>query len=150
MLAQGRRYQEIADALEGFGFVITRSAIGRHEAAKKPDARQSVAGQLREIDRWMKKHPEFDLAGSSLAMLTRKLFLRLEGDGEAFDGLSADKAASALIQAARAIAQYEKTAAGRKKDRAEARQAVVAELREALSGEPELLRQIEALVERNS
>ena len=97
----------------------------------------------------MKKHPEFDLAGSALSMLTRKLFSRLEDDEGVFDSLPADKAASALIQAARAIAQYEKTAAGRKKDRADARRAVVAELREALKREPELWRQIEALIETN-
>ena len=98
----------------------------------------------------MKKHPEFDLAGSALTMLTGKLFARLEGDEGAFDGLSAEKAASALIQATRAITQYEKTAAGRKKDRVDARQAVVAELREALRREPELLRQIEALVGKDA
>jgi hypothetical protein len=119
-----------------------------HEAAKAAEKRQErlIGKQMDDLNRWMKKHPGFDMPGAALSLVIGKLCQRLQSEEGLFDDLPADKAATGLIQAARAAAQHEKVAGDRKKQRAAARAEAVAELREALKREPDLWEQIEALV----
>lgn len=102
------------------------------------------------MKRWAEENAGFDLAGAALAMAVEGFYERLKGDRAMFSELPADKAASALIAAVRAIAQYEKAAESRRKSRAAARAEVVAEIRDALAAEPELRAGIERLLEREA
>lgn len=150
LLAGGvRGYQEIADALQEKGFFIVKEAVGRYEAGKRAEERLLTA-RLDEVKRWTEENAGFDLAGAALAMAVEGFYERLRGDKAMFSDLSADKAASGLIAAARAVAQYEKAAGDRKKSHAAARAEVIAEIRSALAGEPELRAGIERLIEREA
>ena len=142
-------YQEIADALQEKGYFIVKEAVGRYEAGKRAEARLLTA-RLDEVKRWTEENAGFDLAGAALAMAVEGFYERLRGDKLMFSDLPAEKAASGLIAAARAVAQYEKAAGDRKKSRAAARAEVIAEIRGALAGEPELRAGIERLIEREA
>jgi len=139
-------YQQISDALQAKGFFIVKGAVGRYEAGRRAEERLMRA-RLDEVKRWADENAGFDLAGAALAMAVAGFYERLKGDREMFNDLPADKAASGLIAAVRAIAQYEKASGSRKKSLAAARAEVVAEIRAALAGEPELRAGIEKLLE---
>ena len=150
LLAGGvRGYQEIADALQEKGFYIVKEAVGRYEAGKRAEDRLLTA-RLDEVKRWAEENAGFDLAGAALAMAVEGFYERLRGDRAIFSDLPAEKAASGLIAAVRAVAQYEKVAGDRKKSRAAARAEVIAEIRGALAEEPELRAGIEKLIEREA
>jgi hypothetical protein len=94
MLAQGDcTHQRIADALAAAGFVITKGAVGRHEAGKAADERMEklIDRQLEALNRWVEKQSGFDAAGAALALVIGKLSRRV--GGEMFADLTADKAA---------------------------------------------------------
>lgn len=142
-------YQQIADALQAKGFFIVKGAVGRYEAGRRAEERL-LSARLDEVKRWVEENAGFDLAGAALAMAVEGFYERLKCDRAMFSELPADKAASALIAAVRAIAQYEKAAESRRKSRAAVRAEVVAEIRDALAAEPELRAGIERLLEREA
>jgi hypothetical protein len=63
-------YRSISEALAARGFSITPGDIGRYAARKADEARRekALSRQLDELERWIRKHPGFDLAGAALTM----------------------------------------------------------------------------------
>jgi hypothetical protein len=94
----------------------------------------------------MEDHPTFDAADASLALLTARLSDRLITEPEMVKDIPADKAATRIIQAARASAALEKISQGREDEKAAAKAQVMDEMREALHDHPELFAQLQELV----
>jgi ribosomal protein S21 len=142
-------YGHISDALGDRGYAVSKAAIGRYHARKKDDLREADAlvRQTGELVRLNRRGANLDAAGQALAVLIERLSARMAADPGMFEAFSAERAASGIVQAVRALGQYEKLMDDRKKKKAEARAEILCELREALKGERDILERILALVQ---
>jgi hypothetical protein len=149
MLSQpGCTYEAVAAALDAHGLVLSKGDIGRYEAANNDDRREAgeLARQLRQLDRWMKKHSGSETAAAALSLMMGRLYNRIVDQPDLFDELPPDKAAASLISASRAAIQCAKAADDAKKNRDAARAEILSQLKSALRERPDLWAQISALV----
>jgi len=141
-------YQDISDELTGMGAPISKSAIGRYVMRTNREMREInlLVRKNEALLQFMAENPNFDAANASLALLINQLMDRIVESPDELRDIDADKAVGHLIRAVRQATLIERLNKDRGKAKADAREAVLNEVRDALTKQPELYERLEQLL----
>ncbi len=143
-------YREIAFELNGKGYEISKSSIGRY-AVRQGSALnrlRQAQEQTKMLINAVKRNPDTDYTEAGMQILMDSLVRSITMAQETIDEMPPDKAGRLMVAISRTAVYKEKIRADLTKGYKKAIEEIMAELKNELKNEPELFKKMRSLVDR--